>query len=206
MNRQAVLDVLNSLEVVDQIGGESPYILVANNEENRMKLNAVGVSDETIRKYGGDDEFVCILALAFHGGYADDYKDGKFVLKHELTEQQIIVTLATKVMGWQRKKDDYVDWWMHEDVFICRVDEWNPLQNIADAWMLVEKLRADGFGVNIFASGTGFNCEVYEFTSGTSLADIDASTAQEAISNAAREVVADDLLGMKWRRKARQRD
>lgn len=58
-----------------------------------------------------------------------------------MTEQQIIITLATKVMGWQRKKDDYVDWWMHEDVFICRVDEWNPLQNIADAWMIVEKIK-----------------------------------------------------------------
>lgn len=58
-----------------------------------------------------------------------------------MTEQQIIETLAAKVMGWQRKKDDYVDWWMHEDVFICRVDEWNPLQNIADAWMLVEKFK-----------------------------------------------------------------
>ncbi|GED55750.1 hypothetical protein [Brevibacillus borstelensis] len=79
MNRQAVLDVLNSLEVVDQIGGESPYILVANNEENRMKLNAVGVTDETITRYG-DDETFCILALAFSEGYADEYRDGKLVL------------------------------------------------------------------------------------------------------------------------------
>lgn len=58
-----------------------------------------------------------------------------------MTEQQIIETLATKVMGWERKNDDYVDWWMNDGVFICRAYEWNPLQNIADAWMLVEKIK-----------------------------------------------------------------
>ncbi|WP_339167050.1 hypothetical protein NSQ24_01335 [Brevibacillus sp. FSL L8-0520] len=79
MNKQAVLAVLNSLEVAEINGGEDAYILVANNEENRKKLNDVGVSDETIRKYGGDDEFICILALAFHEGYADNYESGKFV-------------------------------------------------------------------------------------------------------------------------------
>jgi len=44
-----------------------------------------------------------------------------------MTEQQIIETLATKVMGW--KEDDLIKW-----------VGWNPLQNIADAWQLVEKL------------------------------------------------------------------
>lgn len=79
MNKQAVLDVLNSLEVIETNGGEDAYILVANSEENRMKLNAVGVTDETITRYG-DDETFCILALAFNEGYADEYRDGKLVL------------------------------------------------------------------------------------------------------------------------------
>jgi hypothetical protein len=79
MSKQAILDVLNSLEVIEMNGGEDPYILVANNEENRKKLNAVGVTDETITRYG-DDETFCILALAFNEGYADEYRDGKLVL------------------------------------------------------------------------------------------------------------------------------
>jgi hypothetical protein len=79
MNKQSILDVLNSLEVIEQQGGEDCYILVANNEENRAKLNAVGVSNETILKHG-DEETFCILALAFNEGYCDEYKDGKLVL------------------------------------------------------------------------------------------------------------------------------
>ncbi|MDF2854337.1 MAG: hypothetical protein K0Q87_188 [Neobacillus sp.] len=44
-DRQAVLDVMNSLPVIETNGGEDAYyILVANNEENREKLNAVGVA------------------------------------------------------------------------------------------------------------------------------------------------------------------
>ena len=79
MNRQAVLDVLNSLEVIEMEGGDSPYCLVAYNDENRSKLNAVGVSDEVMLKYG-DVETFCIWALAFSEGYADEWKDGNLVL------------------------------------------------------------------------------------------------------------------------------
>ncbi len=79
MDKQAVLDVLNSLEVIESNGGDDAYILVANDEETRAKLNAVGVSSETIQRYG-DDETFCILALAFGEGYADEYRDGKLVL------------------------------------------------------------------------------------------------------------------------------
>lgn len=79
MNRQAVLDVLNSLEVVETNGGDSPYILVDNNEDVRKKLNAVGITDEVINQYG-DDESFDVLALAFAEGYTDYYEKGKFVL------------------------------------------------------------------------------------------------------------------------------
>lgn len=34
MNKQVVLDVLNSQEVIEMQGGDSPYILVANDEGN----------------------------------------------------------------------------------------------------------------------------------------------------------------------------
>lgn len=76
MNRQAILDVLNSLEAVDTIGGVEAYILVDSSKENLRKLNEVGVTDEVIFRYG-DKETFCILALAFSEGYADGYSNGK---------------------------------------------------------------------------------------------------------------------------------
>ncbi|UED72238.1 hypothetical protein [Brevibacillus sp. DP1.3A] len=57
MNRQAFLDILNSLQVLDSEGGESAYILVENNEEVLRKLNAVGIVDEVINQYGDDESF-----------------------------------------------------------------------------------------------------------------------------------------------------
>jgi len=79
MNKQAILDVLNSLEVVDQQGGDDAYMMVDNNDVVKEKLAAVGVASETIKKYG-DDESFCVLALAFGEGYCDDYENGKFIL------------------------------------------------------------------------------------------------------------------------------
>lgn len=78
MENQNVLDVLNSLEVIDRQGGDEAYILVANNEENRAKLTAVGVDPSICKKYGDEEDF-CILALAFSEGYADSVKDGKLI-------------------------------------------------------------------------------------------------------------------------------
>lgn len=78
MNRQAVLDVLNSLEIYEQQGGEDSYILVKNTPENRQKLHAVGVTDKEIYD-AGDDEYFCILALAFNGRYADEYRNGMLI-------------------------------------------------------------------------------------------------------------------------------
>lgn len=78
MDKQAVLDVLNSFEVVDQNGGDDAYILVDNNDINRSKLHEVGVTDKEIHD-AGDNETFCILALAMNGKYADDY-EGKLIL------------------------------------------------------------------------------------------------------------------------------
>ncbi|WGV60122.1 hypothetical protein QIH01_02990 [Brevibacillus brevis] len=53
--------------------------MVENSEEIRKKLNAVGVADEVINRYG-DDEAFDVLALAFAEGYTDYYEKGQFVL------------------------------------------------------------------------------------------------------------------------------
>lgn len=82
MKNQNVLDVLNNLEVFEENGGEDPYMLVENNEENSKALEEVGVSQETINKYGDEEDF-CILALAFSEGYANWYEKGKLVYKDE---------------------------------------------------------------------------------------------------------------------------
>jgi len=79
MNKQAILDVLNSLEVTDSQGGEDAYALVDNTPEVRDELNALGITDETIEGYG-DKESFCILALAFGEGYADYHQSGKLFL------------------------------------------------------------------------------------------------------------------------------
>ena len=93
IDKQAILDVLNSLEVIEQNGGESAYLLVENNVENHKKLNAVGVPSKTINNYG-DDETFCILALALSEGYADHYNvfKGGLVLEpesHKETETRL---------------------------------------------------------------------------------------------------------------------
>lgn len=75
MNKQAILDVLNNLEVVEQQGGEDAYILVKNNLENCAKLVPLGVKDSVINSYG-DKETFCILALAYGEGYANFYHKG----------------------------------------------------------------------------------------------------------------------------------
>lgn len=78
IEKQRVLDALNSLEVVDENGGDSAYLIVDSSNENLEKLNVVGVTKETALKYG-DEETFCILALAFSEGYADLYDGSKLI-------------------------------------------------------------------------------------------------------------------------------
>ncbi|MFX3635437.1 MAG: hypothetical protein ACE3L7_04060 [Candidatus Pristimantibacillus sp.] len=86
MDKQAVLNVLNNLAVVEQQGGEDCYILVKNNEETRRKLNDLGVTDEDI-KAAGDAETFCILTLAFNKDLADTFKNGKLVLWQPIDDE-----------------------------------------------------------------------------------------------------------------------
>ncbi|WPS88582.1 hypothetical protein SMD22_06420 [Brevibacillus halotolerans] len=56
-----------------------------------------------------------------------------------MTEQQIIETLATEVMGWRWIYHVELDsWGWHSPDEFRRA--WNPLRNIADAWQLVDKI------------------------------------------------------------------
>jgi Phage ABA sandwich domain len=65
-----------------------------------------------------------------------------------MTEQQIIETLATKVMGWHKElhpkdeKDQYGDfvWCDESGEVMALVYKWNPLKNISHAFQVLRKL------------------------------------------------------------------
>lgn len=109
-------------------------------------------------------------------------------------EQKIIETLATKVMGWGRgirfrsdedEVGDYV-WAIPETGEVMALEhKWNPLRNISDAWMLVEKLREQCIFVDIYPTADSYNVS-YDF--GREV--VNAPTASEAISMAAYKLVA----------------
>ncbi|TRY22523.1 hypothetical protein FOI68_22245 [Brevibacillus sp. LEMMJ03] len=92
--------------------------------------------------------------------------------RSEVKEQQIIETLATKVMGWHRElhpkdeKDQYGDFvWCNESgEVMALVYKWNPLQNIADAWMIVQKMaKADPVTSHKFQEALSMYC-IYDIT------------------------------------------
>ncbi|MFS0883262.1 hypothetical protein [Metabacillus niabensis] len=78
VDRKRVIDVLNSLEVIESNGGDQAYLLVENSEKNRGLLNNVGITNEIINKYG-DKETFCILSLGIREGFCDLYFDGKLI-------------------------------------------------------------------------------------------------------------------------------
>lgn len=85
MNNKAILNVLNNLEVEERNDGEDAYILVNQTPDTVTALNGLGVSQDTISKYG-DGEAFCILALAFGEGYANFYHNGLVEWPEEAVE------------------------------------------------------------------------------------------------------------------------
>ncbi|NRQ51965.1 hypothetical protein [Brevibacillus sp. HD1.4A] len=122
-----------------------------------------------------------------------------------MTEQKIVETLATRVMGWELDNRYFIGATRHECFLLPdgnRIlrQNWNPLQNIADAWALVEKF--EHYRMQSCANGQKY-CEfLYEghWYGGHGFSQ------QEAICQAAINTARGDFLGLKWRNKARQRD
>lgn len=96
IERQRVIDALNSLEIIESNGGEGAYALFENNEENRAILNEVGITDEVINGYG-DEETSCILAIGFSEGYADLYDGNKLVVFEKKIEVELEESLSAIV-------------------------------------------------------------------------------------------------------------
>ncbi|MCR8983206.1 BC1872 family protein [Brevibacillus laterosporus] len=113
-----------------------------------------------------------------------------------MTEQQIIVTLATKVMGW--KQYDETDFWFGDNGNLFNSSLWNPLQNIADAWQLMEKLKQRYFCEVVMTEGEdGYYhwmarfTEVLESPYQVNRFKAIEKTAPAAISKAAYKLVAE---------------
>ncbi|MEK5061007.1 hypothetical protein BK126_26190 [Paenibacillus sp. FSL H7-0326] len=88
MNKKAVLDVLNSLEVVEENRGDNAYILVKNTTELQKELAKHGVDAQIIMRYGWDRETFCILAFSFGEGIATDYEPGKGLVFNEESKKE----------------------------------------------------------------------------------------------------------------------
>lgn len=76
--------------------------------------------------------------------------------------------IATKVMGWHLDPERRW-WWIDRDdqpvsLRVFDSGEWDgpfdPSNNIAHAWLVVEKLKADGWAVSIHWNGSDWRCEL----------------------------------------------
>jgi hypothetical protein len=86
--------------------------------------------------------------------------------RSEVKEQQIIETLATKVMEWRQVNLGISIAWVDSEGrdISAQVDSWNPLQNIADAWMIVQKMaKADPVTSHKFQEALSMYC-IYDIT------------------------------------------
>ncbi|AKF92658.1 hypothetical protein NW801_13620 [Brevibacillus laterosporus] len=113
-----------------------------------------------------------------------------------MTEQQIIETLATEVMGWVIQ-DDYRDHLNPRKIYfdeinskwIGYVEDWNPLEDLNHAFEVVEKLRGS-ISILVESFPDGYEgLARKEFGDCRVLAEISAKTPQEAICKAAMEAV-----------------
>ncbi|RAP29136.1 hypothetical protein C2W64_04083 [Brevibacillus laterosporus] len=104
-----------------------------------------------------------------------------------MTEQQIIVTLATKVMGWKRYQE--TDFWFGYNGNLFNSSLWNPLQNIADAWMIMEEMRKRQYYLVISPCFIGYEVYPQRVNGSRICEEVYAKTVQEAICNAAMRLV-----------------
>ncbi|MED1664529.1 BC1872 family protein [Brevibacillus laterosporus] len=118
-----------------------------------------------------------------------------------MTEQQIIVTLATKVMGWEQKNlpnNDvglpyYAEYWINgEGLKIKPVNFWNPLHSLADAFEVVDKLLSDFYIFELLGIEDGWFA-IFKLVDGNfsypKMFEGTEKTREKAICNAAMKVI-----------------
>lgn len=101
-----------------------------------------------------------------------------------MTEKQIVLTLATKVMGWKRYEE--TDYWYGDNGNLLNSSLWNPLQNIADAIQVAEKLFGEEYHISKHDSQYWFR----GYVSKREIEVTHAKSINAAIVDAAYQVVA----------------
>lgn len=110
-----------------------------------------------------------------------------------MTEQQIIEMLATKVMGWHKAEFNGAERWYKECGNPVERINWNPLKNIADAWIIVEQIEKDGFDIQIYRGQGYTSVEIIESSQGILIGEYEGETTQDSICHAALRVFAADF-------------
>ncbi len=108
-----------------------------------------------------------------------------------MTEKELVLTLATKVMEWKRYGE--TEFWYGDNGNLFDSSFWNPLQNIADAWQVVEKLLSQYLLFDLSAEEDGWRAtfKLVDTTFvDTKQWEASGDTPQEAICTAAIELVA----------------
>ncbi|MED1790617.1 hypothetical protein P4V47_24645 [Brevibacillus laterosporus] len=112
-----------------------------------------------------------------------------------MTEQQIIETLGTEVMGWELLANDGLGWTCQrpDGVFVYEWS-WNPLENLSDAFQVMEKIGANKFNTEIIRRTDGMYFVTFKKVGRAEdkLFEVYASgeTVQKAVCNAAMKVVS----------------
>lgn len=82
--------------------------------------------------------------------------------------------VAEKVMGWtwrpakgldfygQGKMPAFSAAWLDQDDVVAGWENWNPCNNIADAWMVVERMRELGHRLHLEELNNGWKALFYE--------------------------------------------
>ncbi|WP_134682550.1 hypothetical protein [Brevibacillus migulae] len=133
-------------------------------------------------------------------------------IDEEMTEQQIIETLATKVMGWKLMPDaayrmnhkEWTEWLGDEsnypnlskegDEYILWLAprkngaQWNPLKNTADAIELAERAFGEEWNLQKHDGGYSFKGVTSDGKVGRSYHE---ETKQEAICNAVMQILSE---------------
>jgi hypothetical protein len=105
----------------------------------------------------------------------------------KLSPRERDALVAEHVMGWHKGESwGGTDWFTKDNEYAESVFKWNPSENLADAWQVVEKLRSEFNYISLEIFPSIYYCTIDEL-------EIRAETAPEAISLAALKSCGVDI-------------
>lgn len=116
-----------------------------------------------------------------------------------MTNNELNKLAAERVMEWELPKDlkYFFVTWEKDEKPVKEDMDWNPCENIADAWLLVEKMVNKKLSISVRSDkGISF-CSVHKEISEDkwmqSLASVSADTAPLAITKACLKAVGENV-------------